>query len=123
MLKILNSQNRYLLRSLKVTILIFSMFLSMNFEVVGQDYHQMPKSELREGIYALSRRVGSISILNRDLFIRKDKLEAELQSKNEDLARVNFLRCLLENEIEGHKSKENDGFDNTVIDMVWRIYV
>lgn len=108
MLKILNSQNRYLLRSLKVTILIFSVFLSMNFEVVGQDYDRMSKSELREGIYALSRRLDSISILNRDLFVRKDKLEADLQSKNEDLARVNSLRRLLENEIEGYKSKENE---------------
>jgi len=108
MSKMLNSQNRYFLRSLKVTILIFSVFLSMNFEVVAQDYDRMSKSELREGIYGLSRRLDSISILNRDLFVRKDKLEADLQSKNEDLARVNSLRRLLENEIEGHKSKENE---------------
>ncbi|MFM7380949.1 MAG: hypothetical protein ACKO2X_07580, partial [Bacteroidota bacterium] len=84
------------------------MFLSMNFDVVGQDYDRMSKSELREGIYALSRRLDSISNLNRDLFIRKDKLEADLQSKNEDLARVNSLRRLLENEIDGYKSKENE---------------
>ncbi|MFM7748167.1 MAG: hypothetical protein ACKO7X_09655 [Bacteroidota bacterium] len=84
------------------------MFLSMNFDVVGQDYDRMSKSELREGIYALSRRLDSISILNRDLFLRKDKLEADLQSKNADLARVNSLKRLLENEIEGYKSKENE---------------
>ena len=108
MYKMLNSQNRYFLRSLKVTILIFPVFLSMNFDVVGQDYDRMSKSELREGIYALSRRLDSISNLNRDLFIRKDKLEVDLQSKNEDLTRVNSLRRLLENEIEGYKSKENE---------------
>jgi len=104
----LNSQNLYLMRSLNLAILIFSVILSTNFEAVGQDYDRMSKSELREGIYALSRRLDSISILNRDLSIRKDKLEADLQSKNEDLARVNSLRRLLENEIEGHKSKENE---------------
>jgi len=104
----LNSQNLYLMRSLNLAILIFSVILSTNFEAVGQDYDRMSKSELREGIYALSRRLDSISILNRDLSIRKDKLEADLQSKNEDLARVNSLRRLLENEIEGYKSKENE---------------
>ncbi len=104
----LNFQNRYLLRSLKLRILIFSVFLSVNFEAVGQDYEQMSKSELREGVYMLSRRLDSILVLNQNLDNRKKALEAEIQSKNEDLARVNSLRRLLENEIEGHKSKENE---------------
>ena len=107
----LNSQIRYLLKSLKLTIVIFSVCLSMNFAVVGQDYDRMSKSELREGIYTLSRSLDSISILNRDLFIRKDKLEADLKSKDADLVRSNSQRRLLENELEGHRKKENEIFE------------